>query len=35
MSNLITPAKALVAELLDGVNLKDKKYVNKVLRMGY
>ncbi len=35
MSNLITPAHALVAELLAGLNLKDKKYVNKVLRMGY
>jgi hypothetical protein len=33
--SLINPAHTLVAELLKGVNLKQEKYVNQILRQGY
>lgn len=35
MSKLMQPARDLVHELLDGVNLKQERYVRQVLRQGY
>ena len=35
MSNLITPAYKIAADLLKDVNLKDEKEVRRVLREGY
>ena len=32
---MIKQAKAIVAEILTGVNLKQGKHVNKILRQGY
>ncbi|MBU1193981.1 MAG: hypothetical protein KKE62_01890 [Proteobacteria bacterium] len=35
MSNLIRAARDLVHELLQGVNLKQERYVRQILRQGY
>lgn len=35
MSNLIQPARDMVHELLNGINLKQEKYVRQILRQGY